>query len=177
MAGAIPPNRTIYHGKRVTLEMRYVVDEDGKTREREVVVHPGAAVILPILPDGRVILIRNRRDAVDKTLLELPAGTIDPGENAEACAGRELIEETGYRAGKLTLLGAFYSSPGVMNEKLWAYLAEDLTEDRTNLDEEEKIESEPMTLAAALARLDDGTIEDGKTIATLLLHQRRMRKV
>ncbi len=138
----------------------------------DIVVHPGAAVILPLLPDGRVLLIQNYRIALGRELLELPAGTLDPSETAEACAARELTEETGYRAGRLEPLVTFYSSPGIMTERLVSFLARDLTASATNLDEGEEIRLAPQSLAEALDGIRTGRIQDGKTILTLLYYDR-----
>ena len=161
--------QVLYDGKKVRLELHHLKDENGKRHTREVVAHPGAAVILPVLPDGRIMLIRTFRYAVHEHLLELPAGTIDPGETAINCAGRELIEETGYVASKLQLLGTFYSSPGVLSEKMYAYLATGLMPSGGGLDETEQIELQPMPFDDALKMVVANQIQDAKTIATLLL--------
>jgi len=133
-----------------------------------VVEHPGAAVILPVLDDGRVILIRNVRRTVGKTLWELPAGTLEPGEPAVSCAERELEEETGYRARTMTPLTEFFASPGVLDERMHGFLATDLVETAQDLDEGEQIEVFPLPTWQVRDMLKEGHIEDGKTIALLL---------
>lgn len=141
---------------------------DGTVIIRDVVEHPGAAVILPVLDDGRVVLIRNLRRTVGKTLWELPAGTLEEGEPPEVCAARELEEETGYRATAITPLTEFFPSPGVLNERMYGYLATGLVKTAQALDENEEIEVFPLPSWQVRDMLKDGHIEDGKTIALLL---------
>ena len=145
---------------------------DGKPREYELIQHDGAAVILPLLDDHRIVFERNYRVALQKTLLELPAGTIDPPEPPQTCAERELAEETGYRAGSLEPLCSFASTPGICNELMYAFVARDLTPGETNLEPGEKIELTTLTLDEALSGIESGTIIDGKTIVTILYYAR-----
>jgi ADP-ribose pyrophosphatase len=140
----------------------------GGTKRREVVAPPDAVVIVPVLDDGRLVLIRNTRFAIDQTLWEIPAGTLEPDEDPAACAARELEEETGYAAETLTKLLDFYASPGFCTERMTAYLAQGLTHRGQDLDETEQIEVAPVTLDDALTMLANNQIKDGKTIATLL---------
>jgi ADP-ribose pyrophosphatase len=147
---------------------------DGRMVRREIIVHPGAVVILPILPDGRFVLVRVMRHTLDRELLELPAGTLDrPGEDPPAAAHRELEEETGYRAGRMEPLCEFYPSPGVMTELIRAFVATDLTKTAQRLDETEQIRVEIMPADAALAAVDSGEIRDAKTMITLMRWQRK----
>ena len=148
---------------------------DSERPPKCVIRHPGAAVILPLLPDGRVVLIRNRRIAIEAELLELPAGTLEPPETPLACAQRELTEETGYRADELTPLISFYSSPGFCDERLHAFVARDLTAGRQHLDPAERITVVPLEWAAVLREIETGGIIDGKTIVTLLYYDRYTR--
>lgn len=141
---------------------------DGTEVVREIIEHPGAAVILPVLDDGRVVLIRNVRRTVGKTLWELPAGTLEPEEAPDRCAARELEEETGYRAKSVTPLIAFFASPGVLNERMHGYLATGLTKTKQHLDADEEIEVFPLPSWEIRDMLKAGHIEDGKTIALLL---------
>lgn len=158
----------VYKSARFSVTEEEVVSRGGSRYTRAVVVHPGAVVVLPLLPDGRVAMIENRRPAVGKTLLELPAGTLEPGESPLHCAARELVEETGYEAGKLWPLVEFYSSPGFTTERMYAFVAEELTEVGQDLDETEQIEVRPMGVAELQELIRDGRVEDGKTLATLL---------
>ena len=143
-------------------------EPDGREIVRDVIEHRGASVILPLLDDGRVILIRNVRRTVGKTLWELPAGTLEPGEAPEVCAAREVEEETGYRPGSLVPLTAFYASPGILDERMHGFLATDLTPSTQSLDADEEIEVFPVPQWQVRDMLRDGHIEDGKTIALLL---------
>lgn len=167
--------QVLYAGTKVQLELHHLKDNEGRKHKREIVVHPGAAVILPVLPDGQIMLIRTYRYAVGEHLLELPAGTIDPGETPINCAGRELMEETGYIAGKLTRIASFYASPGILTEKMHAYLATDLLPHAGEKDVGEEIELQPMTFEEALRLVVEGDIIDAKTITTLLLFQAKRK--
>ncbi|MDP6044934.1 MAG: NUDIX hydrolase [Phycisphaerae bacterium] len=152
----------IAKGYRVELKM-----DDGRLVQRDFFKYPGAAVILPALDDGSIVLIRNYRFAVDEHLYELPAGMIEPGEDPDCCAGRELTEETGYTAGKLTKLTEFYSGPGTTDEKMRVYLATELKPGPQALEGYERISVETHSDQAVRAMVADGTIHDAKTIATL----------
>jgi ADP-ribose pyrophosphatase len=142
----------------------------GAIVDRDYLHYPGAAVILPILPNGDIVLIRNRRFAVDEHLLELPAGTLEAGEDPALCAARELTEETGYTAGSVKPLGAFYSCPGTSDEMLHAFLATDLIAGEQALEVHEEITVETFSPDQVGAMCLDGTIHDGKTLATLGLY-------
>ena len=141
---------------------------DGGEVIRDVIEHPGAAVILPLLDDGRVVLIRNVRHTVGKVLWELPAGTLEAGEAPDACAAREVEEETGYRAGSLAPLTEFFASPGILNERMYGFLATDLVQTSQSLDDDEEIEVFPIPQWQVRDMLKDGHIEDAKTITLLL---------
>lgn len=148
----------------------------GKVLRREVVRHPGSVVIVPILegPEGaRVVLIRNWRPALEKEVLELPAGTLEQGEEPTACARRELCEETGYEAEAVTLLGRFYTSPGLSDEFMTAFVATGLRHVGQRLEEDEQLTVEPMTVPAALAAVERGELVDAKSMLALLLAERR----
>jgi ADP-ribose pyrophosphatase len=145
----------------------------GKVHTREYIEHPGAVTIVPVLPDGRICLVRNYRLAVDQTLLELPAGTLDAGETPSKTAERELAEETGYLTGRLEPLCEFYMSPGILNERMSVFVASELVEGPPHREETEEIENLLVPLAEALRMVDVGEIRDSKTIAALLLYARR----
>ena len=149
-------------GYRVSVKM-----DDGRLVRRDFFKYPGAAVILPILDDGSIVLIRNYRFAVDEHLYELPAGMIEPGEDPQACAERELTEETGYAAGKIEKLTEFYSGPGTTDEKMNVYLATELTPGPQALEGYEKIEVDVRSDDEVRRMITDGTIHDAKTIAAL----------
>jgi ADP-ribose pyrophosphatase len=162
----------VFHGVRFDVHALELPGRDGQKVRREVVVHPGAVVILPLLDPETVVLIRNRRFAVDQTLWELPAGTLEaPPETPLSCARRELIEETGYEAAIITELTAFYASPGILTEVMHAFVATDLKPVGQDLDESEQITAHPKPWAEVLAMVRSGEIRDGKTIATLLYYR------
>jgi ADP-ribose pyrophosphatase len=145
--------------------------QDGGERAYEVIAHPGAVVMLPVLDErNRIILIRNYRHSVEKELWELPAGTLDvPGEDPRDAAMRELEEETGYQAGSMRPLGQFFTSPGILTELIRAYVAADLKKTQQRLEATEQIAVEVVNFTDAVAMIRDGRIEDAKTIATLLM--------
>ncbi len=168
--------QVLYTGKKIRLELHHLKSlEDGSRHTREICVHPGAVVILPILEDDTVLMIRNYRYTVGEYLLELPAGTLEPKEDPINCAGRELLEETGYLAGKLTHLSSFYASPGILTEKMHIYVATRLTQQTTHLDEGEQVELSPMKFDDCVNAIRTGEIIDSKSIATLLLYERFYR--
>jgi ADP-ribose pyrophosphatase len=138
---------------------------------REVIVHPGSVVILPLLDDGRIVMIQNTRFTVERTLWELPAGTRDPNEPVRDCAARELEEETGYRAAELAPLLEFYPAPGVSNERMHAFVATGLTPSQQALDATEQIEVFPLTREEVMRMMRAGEIEDAKSLAVLLHYQ------
>jgi ADP-ribose pyrophosphatase len=127
-------------------------------------------VILPILSDSDVIMIRNERFIVDECLWELPAGTLEPGETPLETACREIIEETGYQAKEMSPLFEFYSTPGFCNEKIHTFVAKDLSYMGQHLDPTEEIAAEAIPWTKVMSMIRDGSIHDGKTIATLLFY-------
>lgn len=169
--------QVIYDGTKVRLEVHHLENEETARRHRrEVCVHPGAVVVLPFLPDERIVLIRTRRYAVGQILIELPAGTLDKNENPMNAAGRELLEETGYLAGRVRPIGNFYTSPGILSEKMYAFAAYDLEQQSQALEEGEEIELQYATVDEAIEMIRTGQIADGKTIAALLMYDRLYRQ-
>ncbi len=147
----------------------------GQTIVRETVQHPGSVVIVPILADGSVCLLRNYRLAVGATLIELPAGTLDRDEPLAVTAARELAEETGYSAARLDRLAELLMSPGILNERMHLFVATGLTPGATALEPGEEIETFVVGWQDALKLIDDGQIQDAKTVAALLLYDRIQR--
>jgi ADP-ribose pyrophosphatase len=145
------------------------VREGDKTYVREVVHHPGSAVIVPAFNDGEIAMVRQYRHPAVRYLLELPAGTLNEKERPEEGAARELEEELGLVAGKMEKLCEFFVSPGFCSEKMWLYLATDLTETAQRLEDDEAIEVVRLPLARALQMITDGEIDDAKTIIGLML--------
>ncbi|GBD37323.1 ADP-ribose pyrophosphatase [bacterium HR36] len=169
------PRHVVFHGRKIELVLDTVTLPNGQQEVREIVLHRGAAVMLPFLDHQRVVLVWNYRYPIGQRLLELPAGTLDPGESPERCAARELEEEIGYRPGKLLQLAQFYPSPGVLSECMHLFLAEDLQPTQQKLDPGEDIELEILPFEEALARVLRGEIRDGKTMIGLLFYDRWRR--
>ena len=168
--------RNLLETRRFALVERLVERPDGTTASCQFVRHPGSVAVLPLVDDDHVCLIRSRRLTVDKTLVEVPAGTREPGEPPLETARRELIEETGYRAERLEELLSYYSSPGILSEKMHVFVATGLTPGEPAREENEEIENLVVTWSEALAMIDRGEIEDGKTIVAILIWE-RMRQV
>ncbi len=170
----------VYHGVRFDVYELEGTKPDGTAWRKQVVSHPGAVVVLPLLDErpGRemVAMIRNERFAVGKTLWELPAGTLEPGEPPARCAARELTEETGYEASTIEALTDFYTSPGICTERMWAFVATDLSQVGQNLDPTERITVEVLGLDRTMQLLAQGQVQDAKTIATLLYYRTFGRK-
>ena len=145
------------------------IREGEKTYVREVVHHPGSGVILPAFDDGTIALVRQYRHPAVRYLLELPAGTLHDKEPPEEGAARELEEELGLVAGRMEKLAEFFVSPGFLEEKMWLYLATDLTTTAQRLDDDETIEIVRLPIEHALQMITDGEIEDAKTIIGLML--------
>jgi ADP-ribose pyrophosphatase len=161
-----------HRGRLITVEVRRFRDEEGRAVEREIVHHPGGVAIVPVLDGDRIVLIRNDRIAVDDRLWELPAGTLEAGEATDIAAARELEEETGYRAGRMTPVGEFYASPGFLDELVRVFAAEDLQFVGQRLEAGEDIEVVVLRRTEILEMITDGRIRDAKTIAGLLMWER-----
>lgn len=157
--------------------LRVVTEEvelpNGNTIDLDIVRHPGASAVVPFVSDDEVLLIRQYRYATDGTLWEVPAGKLDPGETPETCAGRELEEEAGYRAGRLESLGPMWASPGFTDEKIHLFAAFDLQPSALRPEEDEIIELVPMALDAALELIWSGELNDAKS-AMALIHAARL---
>ncbi len=166
------PRQIIHRGRKIQVAIDISRGPGGEEIRRDLILHPGAVVILPVIDRDHICLLRNFRFVIDETLWELPAGTLEPGEAIELAANRELIEETGFRAGKWRSLGYFYASPGVMDEKLHLFVAEDLTPGEAQPEADEQLEPKVVLWADALQMALDGTIKDAKTITAILLWDR-----
>lgn len=160
-------SKTFYEGRVVTLKVDRVVEPGGVTVEREVVCHPGSVVVLPRLPDGRVVLVRQFRYATRHWLWELVAGGIESGETLREAARRELIEETGYRARKLRPLFDFFSSPGFLNERMYLVEASSLTLGEAQPEADECLRLGRFTRAQLRRMLVEKQIKDAKTLVGL----------
>lgn len=169
------PREVVHVGRRIRVEVDTFTAPDGTVIKRDAIRHPGAVVILPVLDEGHVVLLRNHRFVIGETLWEVPAGTVEPGEPLEACARRELLEETGYTAAKWRSMGYLYASPGVLDEKLHLFVAEDLTPGPAKPEPDEQLHPVTVPLAEAIRMCLTGEIKDAKTIAALLLWERMSR--
>jgi ADP-ribose pyrophosphatase len=167
----------LLHGMRFDVVRVQQATPSGGMHPRDVIRHPGSVVLLPIVDEDKVCLIRNFRIAVGKTLIELPAGTLEPGEDPMTTAARELIEETGYRAKHLLHLHSFYAAPGILDERMRLVLATGLTAGEPEREIGEEIENLLVPWEDAMDMVLDGQIEDAKTIVGLLYYDRWRREV
>jgi len=167
-------SRRVFEGRRVSVRVDEMALSSGKRAVYEVVEHPGAAAIVALTAEGRILLVRQFRQPVGAELLEVPAGTIERGEAPEACAKRELVEEVGRAAARWEHVAAFYPSPGVLSEELHIFLARDLHEAFAPRDEED-LRLEILPLEDAYDRVADGTIRDAKSIIGITMVRQRFR--
>jgi ADP-ribose pyrophosphatase len=164
----------IYSGRIINLKVHQVKLPNGEEAKREVVEHPGAVAIVAFDADGNVLLVRQFRLAAGKILSEIPAGTLNRGEDPRECAIRELQEETGYKPGKLEALGGIYVAPGYTTEFIHLFLATELTESKLTMDADEFIEVDHVPFKDLLAMIDRGEIVDAKSNVSLMRVARRM---
>jgi ADP-ribose pyrophosphatase len=162
----------IHRGRKIQVALETSISPSGQTVQRDVVIHPGAVAVLPLLDDERVVLLRNQRPIVGETLWEVPAGTLEPGEPPDRAAVRELAEETGYSAASWRKLTEFFPSPGVLSERTHLYLARDLTPGAMHPEAGEDLEPHVVSWRDALAWASDGTIRDAKTLVAILFWER-----
>jgi ADP-ribose pyrophosphatase len=167
-------HKEVYSGKIVKLHVDTVQLESGKAVLREVVVHPGGVTAIPVLDDGRIMLVRQFRYPIGKYILELPAGKIDSGQTPKDTIARELEEEIGYSAGSITPECAYYPTPGISNEVIHFFIARNLTPCPQRLEEGEHITLAAYTLEECLQKIDSGEITDGKTILGIHWYQRKI---
>jgi ADP-ribose pyrophosphatase len=172
LAETMVSSEVVFEGKLLHVRRDIVRLPDGSLATREYVVHPGAVLIIPVLPDGRLVVERQYRYPVGQVFIEFPAGKLDPGEAETTTAQRELAEETGYVAAAWTPLGRIHSVVGYSSEAIDFYIAEGLTHVGAKLDDGEFLEIVTMSVDEMLSALDRGEITDAKTVAALLLYAR-----
>jgi ADP-ribose pyrophosphatase len=160
----------LYQAKRFRVERVIQESADGSRHAKDVIRHPGAVTIVPILDDGRICFVENYRVAVEERLVELPAGTLEPPEEPIKTALRELAEETGYRAAHIEHLTTLCMSPGILDEKMYVYAASGLTAGEMALEAGEDIRVVRLTWEETLAMVRDGRIRDAKSVAALLYY-------
>ncbi|OGW83602.1 MAG: hypothetical protein A2987_02935 [Omnitrophica bacterium RIFCSPLOWO2_01_FULL_45_10] len=159
--------RIIFKGKLLKVLTKKVRLPNGYIANLEIVKHPGAALIVPLLTKNKIIMLRQYRPVINSYIYELPAGTLEKGEPPLSCARREIIEETGFRARKLTLLGKIYPAPGYTTEKIFIYKAEKLQEVKRNVEDDEVIEIMYLNKIEVRRLFRKGRIVDAKTVAAL----------
>lgn len=164
-------SKSTYHGRAFSVRRDEIRLPDGALARLDIVEHVGAVTILPLDDQGQVWFVRQYRHAAGIELLELPAGTLEPGEDPQVCAHREIREETGMAAGSLQKIGEFFLAPGYSTEYMHVYLAQDLVHDPLPGDQDEFLSVERYPLGQAYAMLQRGEIRDAKTIAALSIAQ------
>ena len=162
----------VYEGAVFGVRRDEVLEPTGVRATREVITHPGSVVVLPVLPDGRIVMIRQYRHAARQFLWELVAGRIDAGENPKQAAARELIEETGYRARKVHVFLDVFPTPGFLEEHMYILLAEGLTLGEAEPEDDEKITVKAYTRRELEVMIQRGKLHDAKSIAGLLYYFR-----
>jgi len=172
--GRLLTKKPVWPGSTVKLFLERVALPNGRVAELEIVHHPGAACVVPFVSDDDVLLVRQYRWAASGWLLEAPAGKLDAGEAPDVCARRELEEETGHVAGVLEPLGAIFPTPGFCDERIHLFVARQLTPGQQATEPDEVLSVQRVAFADALAMVADGRIQDGKTIAALLIAARRL---
>jgi ADP-ribose pyrophosphatase len=156
----------IFSGKVISLYLEDVELPNGNHSKREIIKHPGAVAILAVTDDNKIVMVEQYRKALERTIVEIPAGKLEKGEEPALCARRELEEETGYVCESLELLTSFYTSPGFADEIVHVFLAKGLSkkENPAALDEDEFVNLEELTLAEAIQYVKDQKIYDAKTV-------------
>ncbi len=168
-------SRIVFSGKVFTVRRDRVREPGGVAAVRDIVVHPGSVVLLPVFPGGEILLIRQYRHAVRSFLWELVAGRVDAGESPVQAAHRELAEETGFSARKLRRLLEILPSPGFVSERMWIFSATGLTRGAARPEDDERITARRFSLAAAERMIHRGTLCDAKSIAAILFYARFIR--
>ncbi len=161
-------SRLLHRGRHFSFYQDEVELPEGRRTVRDIVRHPGAVAILPVLPDRRIVLVKQYRYATRKMLLEIPAGTLEPGEQPLECARRELREETGYEAGEMVNLLSCFMAPGYSSEAIHFFIARGLKEVGNDLEQDEEIEIETLMLEEAVNKVEENGIEDAKTVIGIL---------
>jgi ADP-ribose pyrophosphatase len=169
-------SKIVYEGKVFGIRRDEVIEPSGVRTTREMITHPGSVVVLPVLPDGRILMIEQYRHAAKQYLWELVAGRIDAGETPLQAAERELIEETGYRATKLRIFLDMFPTPGFLEERMFLLLAEGLTPGEPSPEDDEKIISRPYNHMQLEEMIRTGKLRDAKSIAGILYYLRFISK-
>ena len=167
---------TLFSGRVFGVRRDEVVEPDGLRATRELVTHSGSVVVLPVFPNGDVLMVRQYRHSAEQYLWELVAGRKEAGESPLAAAKRELLEETGYAARRYTQMLNVFPTPGFVRERMWIFAAEGLVEGKARPEDDEHITARRFPLKLALAMIERGAIHDAKTVAGLLYYARFLRR-
>jgi len=176
MSARINHTRPLYQWRVFTLEKENVTLGNGVTTDLDVIHHPGAAAMVPLTDDNQVILLRQYRHAIRRNIWEIPAGTLEPGEDHESCARREVEEETGFSTAQLVRLGQIIPVPGYSDETITLFLCTALSPTKQNLDRDEQITVQSVPLDEALAMISSGEIQDAKTITGLFMTRNHLEQ-
>ena len=169
MPYTVRKSEVVYRGRVFDVLKDAVQYPDGRTATFDVLRHGDAVAMVPVTPDGEIIFVRQYRHAIAQDLLEIPAGRLEPGEDPSACAARELKEEIGMAPGKLERIGEFFLAPGYSDEKMIVFLATELSPESLPQDDDEAIEVVPLSLSDSYAALQNGRVQDAKSLLVLLL--------
>ena len=169
-------SEVLYQGKVFRLQRDTVIEPGGVRAERDIIIHPGSVVVLPVFPDGRILMIRQYRHSVGEFLWELVAGRKEPNEKPPDAARRELVEETGYAAKRLTQMMRVVPTPGFVNEWMWIFAAEGLTKGAAQPEEDERITPRIFTLKQAEKMIERGTLRDAKSVCGILYYLRFVKR-
>ena len=175
LAETVIDQTTAYHGLVADYDIWHVALPDGRYAQRDIIKHPGAAAVVPVDAQGNVTMVYQYRHPLERVTLEIPAGKKEPGEDPVTCATRELREEAGIIAGNLRLLTQLASSPGIFNERIWIYLATDLSYCGTDPDDDEFLNVRTFALDELIGRVVSNEIQDSKTIVGLMLAREALR--
>ena len=170
-------SETLLKGRAFTIRRDWLKTPDGRETKYDIIEHTGSAVIIPLDAEGNLLFVRQYRHAAGMDLLELPAGTLDEGEDPAVCAAREIREETGFAAGQLERIGEFYLAPGYSTEFMVVYFATDLRYDPLQADADEFLSVEKIPVKKALELAERGEMPDAKSLAALLLARSRLSAV
>lgn len=168
--------KELYTGKIFTVAEDTIQFPNGSTTKWDVLLHDGAAAVVPVTEDGKIILVEQYRCVADQMILEIPAGKLDGGEDPALCAARELEEETGYKASEIEPLGSIYSAVGFSDEEVKVFVARGLAEGRMNLDEDEYVNVKKYPLDTVVNMIMSGQIKDSKTISAIFMFKELTQK-
>jgi len=169
-------SETLFTGRVFSVQREEVVEPDGLRATREFIVHPGSVVVMPVFPNGDVLMVRQYRHSAEQYMWELVAGRKEPGETPLAGAKRELLEETGYAAKRYTQMLSVFPTPGFVRERMWIFAAEGLAAGKSQPEEDEHITARRFRLREALALIRRGAIHDAKSVAGILYYARFVRR-